>query len=464
MLNQESHLSVQDIQMELQNALHVVHGLTLLHGVLVGRPAQAMLKLLSLLNDPEPEAIEVAEAYSTVFRELVAAIFEDGTPALSDAWQAYLVARLIEDSNLWSTRIEREGIGSISPALRKQAERDLRALQHLFHLPAEALLRLTLEAVTPVLPALADAWVPWRDLVVAASEEDYTTRQALAMKIASTADWSTLVAPLEQYWAHHGTGPLSRYYVFRWQGPEDGLLGIAHPDPIQLANLIGYEREQHRLSVNIEHFLAGRPAHDALLYGPPGTGKSSTVKALVNAYANQGLCLVEIHKDAVVDLPKIVAQLRGRAPYYLLFIDDLSFEEHETEYKVLKMLLEGTAEARPANILIYATTNRMNLIRENFADRGKPTEDVNWRDTMDEKQSLAHRFGMRVTFATPSQERYLSIAVGLAHQRGIHLPDETIRERALLWEHQRTGRSGRLARQFVDDLEAESRNEAGQKG
>jgi predicted AAA+ superfamily ATPase len=226
-----------------------------------------------------------------------------------------------------------------------------------------------------------------------------------------------------------------------------------------LSGLIGYAREQSRIKANTERFLAGLPAHDVLLYGPPGTGKSSTVKALVNAYADQGLRLIEVRKEHLGDLPRIVALLRNRAPRFLLFIDDLSFEEHETEYKVLKMLLEGTAEARPANVLIYATTNRLNLVREYFSDRGKPTEDVNWRDTMDEKQSLAHRFGLRVTFMTPDQERYIRIASGLARQRGIELSDEELRERALQWERQHVGRSGRVARQFVDELEAELKRE-----
>ena len=181
------------------------------------------------------------------------------------------------------------------------------------------------------------------------------------------------------------------------------------------------------------------------------------MKALANAYADMGLRLIEVRKEFVNDLPIIVNQLRGHAPHFLLFIDDLSFEEHETEYKALKVLLEGAAEARPANVLIYATTNRLNLIRENFADRGKPGDDVHWRDTLDEKASLVARFGLRVTFMTPDQAQYLNIVIGLAHQRGLTLSEEDLRLRALTWERQHTGRSGRLARQFIDDLEAEQK-------
>ena len=159
-------------------------------------------------------------------------------------------------------------------------------------------------------------------------------------------------------------------------------------------------------------------------YGPPGTGKSSTIKAIANTYAQQGLCLVEVRKENINDLSQVATALRGRARRYLLLIDDLSFEEHDTSYKTLKVLLEGTAEARPHNILICTTSNRMNLVRENFSDRGKPTEDVNWRDTMDEKQSLVHRFGLRVNFMTPDQAQYLRIVSELAQQRALEDPQK----------------------------------------
>jgi hypothetical protein len=378
----------------------------------------------------------------------------DATPALSDAWQGHLAARLIDSGNLWSSQVERVGSAHISPTLRTQARRDLRALQRIFSLDAQTLWRLTNVAVTPSMPILRNAWVPWYDLTPDVPQTGMTTRALLAKQIVACNDWAELVTPLEQYWARYGTGSLARYHALRWHGEEQHLEGIKHPDAILLSNLIGHERQQGHLRANIEHFIAGLPAHDILLYGPPGTGKSSTVKAIANTYAEQGLRLLEISKEYISDLPLVIAQLRGRAPRYLIFIDDLSFEEHETAYKVLKVLLEGTAEARPANILICATSNRINIIRENFKDRGKPTEDVNWRDTMDEKQSLAHRFGLRITFANPDQQQYLHIVHELANQRGLSISDETLQERALQWERQHAGRSGRVARQFVDDLEA----------
>ena len=451
-------LSTNVAEESVRAALNAVHGITLLHSVLDDTVGQSILALLQALTTEESDATTISRAYSRAFRALAtAANTEEWVANLSDAWQAYLVTRILDDTNPWSVRAERSGTAGISPALRGQAQRDLHALQLLFNLTADMLWRLTCDAVTPTIPVLRDAWVPWDDLALPQSEVTRrpTTRDVLCHQMAERDDWTTLVDPLTDYWARHGTGPFAHYHVLRWQGREEGLHGITHPDPIQLYSLIGYEQEQARLKANIERFLLGLPAHDAVLYGPPGTGKSSTVKALANEYADRGLRLIEVRKDLVDDLPWIVASLRGRAPRFLIFIDDLSFEEHETQYKALKVLLEGAAEARPGNILIYATTNRLNLIRENFSDRGSPTDDVHWRDTMDEKNALIARFGLRITFALPDQERYLKIATALARQRGLELPEETLRMRALQWERQHTGRSGRLARQFADDLEAE---------
>ena len=221
---------------------------------------------------------------------------------------------------------------------------------------------------------------------------------------------------------------------------------------MRLAGLISYEREREPLILNTERFLAGLPAHHALLYGPPGTGKSSTVKAVLNEYADEGLRLVEVKKEDLGALASVLGILRGRGPRFVLFVDDLSFEEHEVEYKALKALLEGSVEEPPENVRVYATSNRRNLIRETFSDR-EDGDDVHAHDTMQEKLSLAARFGLRLTFPSPNQTRYLEIVAGLAKDRGLEIPEETLRERALLWDRWHAGRSGRTARQFVDELQ-----------
>jgi predicted AAA+ superfamily ATPase len=446
----------ENIIEQISTTLDRLHSLTILREVLHDSLAATMLTLLRELAAPESDATIVANAYSKLFHELAQASNSDmcirGIP---DAWQAYLISRIVDDTNPLSTQAEHVGAARIAPNIYTQARHDLLVLQSLCTLTAQLIWETVRRTVVSSLPALYDAWVPWENLAPSHQDKtELTARDRMGQRMATGDDWGTLVDELVAYWSRHGTGVFARYHVLRWQGREDGLQGIAYPDPIRLDGLIGYEREHTIIKRNTERFLQGVPAHDTVLYGAPGTGKSSTVKALANAYADRGLRLIEVRKDMVNDLPAIVAQLRGRAPRFLLFIDDLSFEDHETEYKALKVLLEGAVEARPRNILIYVTSNRLNLIRENFSDRGKPADDVHWRDTMEEKNSLVARFGLRVTFALPNQERYLKIATELAHQRGITMPDDDIRARALDWERQHSGRSGRLARQFVDELEA----------
>jgi predicted AAA+ superfamily ATPase len=450
---QEQEHIVQHIRL----TLHAVQGLSVLVHTLEDEPAQAFLDLLQHLVQTDTDTLALARSYGRVFRKLAEAVQSEFMPRVPDAWQAYLLSRLIEDSNVWSQQVEQHGIQWQSPTLRMQANNDLRTLHLLFQLDAHMLWQLTLTLITHTMPELAQAWLPWQNLAPLDEPSNLSVRNQLVTiaTSGSDTDWTALQAGLERYWAQHGTGTLARYSALRWQSNEQRLVGVSHPDPIQLSQLFGYKKNQALLRTNVERFLANLPAHDILLYGPPGTGKSSTVKALANTYAEQGLCLVEVPKEDCAHLHHIVALLRDHAPHYLLFIDDLSFEEHETQYKMLKVLLEGTIAARPKNILICATTNRMNLIKENFSERGKPTEDVNWRDSMDEKQSLAHRFGLRITFISPDQQQYLHIVRAMVNQRGIILPENTLDERALSWERQHAGRSGRIARQFVDDLEAE---------
>lgn len=442
----------------LHEALDAAGGLALLRGVVDDEPGRAVRAVLATLADADPDPQAVAIAYSDAFAALAAVADDEPLPGIGDTWQAHLTARVVDDANPWSAQAERVGPDGLGEGMRAQARRELRALRRLFDLGADRLYTAARAAVVAARPALVDTWGHWYNLS-SPDEGDGgdEARARLRRRLAETEDWATLDRDLAAYWARHGTGLVARYRALRWDGRAGTLCGIAHPDPIHLDDLVGYEREQGLLTSNAERFLAGLPAQDALLYGTPGTGKSSTVKAIANRYADRGLRLIEVRKEDMNDLPAIGALVRDRAPRFLLFIDDLSFEEHETEYKALKALLEGTAQARPSNLLIYVTSNRRNLIRETFADRGQPGDDVHGRDTMQEKISLAERFGLRVTFSAPDQTQYLRIATALARQRKLNLPPDEVQARALLWDRQHPGRSGRTARQFVDDLEAEMR-------
>jgi uncharacterized protein len=361
---------------------------------------------------------------------------------LPDSWRSHLVGRLLDCENAFSLGAER---GEIGPPLAEQTSRDLRTLQWLFDLETGSLLRVVEDAV----PGLKGVWVPWSD---PGGEGLASPRHTVAGKLAAAEDWGGCVGLLAEHFARHAAGPFGRHRAFCWT--ENRLRVVSDPDPVRLADLVAYEREREPLIRNTEYFLAGLPAHHTLLYGQPGTGKSSTVKAVMNEYADRGLRLVEVAKEDLGSLPRVLEALRGRAPRFVIYVDDLSFEEHEVEYKVLKALLEGSVEEPPENVRVYATSNRRNLIRERFSDRDEG-DDVHARDTMQEKLSLAARFGLRVTFPTPDQRRYLEIVSGLARGRGIVMPDGELEERAIRWDRWHAGRSGRTARQFVDELEAE---------
>jgi predicted AAA+ superfamily ATPase len=397
-----------------------------------------LLSLLGLLGEEHPDAGAVAEGFGRLWEGL--ALEEERL--LPDAWQSHLVGRVLDDENPFSLGAEK---GEVDPSVLGQARRDLRTLREMFALDAAVLLG----RVESVVPALAGFWVPW----TSPEPVEDSPRRTIARKLSAAEDWGACAELLAGHFARHGAGPYGRHRAFLWR--EGRLLAIPRPDPVSLAELVAYERERGPLIRNTERFLAGLPAHHALLYGLPGTGKSSTVKAIMNEYAD--LRLVEVKKEDLAELPGVLEVLGGRGRRFVLFVDDLSFEEHEVEYKALKALLEGGVEEPPENVRLYATSNRRNLIRETFSERddGATGDDVHARDTMQEKLSLAARFGLRLTFPSPDQARYLEIVAGLARERGLAIPAEDLRERALLWDRWHAGRSGRTARQFVDELEAE---------
>lgn len=260
-----------------------------------------------------------------------------------------------------------------------------------------------------------------------------------------------IVKQLAQHYSQYGYGKMIDYAAFRWN-LEDGLTGIAGNDPITLDDIIGYEKQKTVLIQNTEAFLQNKPCNNVLLTGARGTGKSSSVKALANRYYENGLRLVEIPKYELRNLHKAINSLRSFGKKFILFLDDLSFEEFEADYKCLKSVLEGGVEAKPDNILIYATSNRRHLIRENWNDRSEQDDDMHRFDTVNEKISLSDRFGITLTYFTPSQEEYFKIVEGIALKSNINLDAAMLKTEALKWEMSHSGRSGRAARQLVSHI------------
>lgn len=230
---------------------------------------------------------------------------------------------------------------------------------------------------------------------------------------------------------------------------------VRHVDQIRLTDLIGIDRQLQKLIRNTKQFLRGAPANHVLLWGERGTGKSSAVKALLHEYAPEGLRLVQVHRQDLLDLPEITERLWDRPEKFIIFCDDLSFEADDPEYKELKAMLEGGLTAQPKNMLIYATSNRRHLIPERMADRQLVVTngEIHTNDALSEQLSLADRFGLRLGFYAIDQQTFLQIVRHLAAARNLPVDDETLEKEALRWAMAYSGRSGRSARQFVDDLQ-----------
>lgn len=391
---------------------------------------------------------------AALYARVLALLAEAADPAAegADAWQSHLLWRVIDDANPFSRAAERDGARGVATSLLQAAQQDLRTLQWLYSLSADALREATQTALDD---DLAESLTPWQELAPPADGDP--ARLALAHRLSTALDWGALAGELAGHWHRHGLGLFAWFRAARWNAESRALEGLAHLEGARLESLFAYDRERAPLLRNTDRFMAGLPAQHALLYGERGTGKSSTVKALLTRHAADGLRLVELGRDDLGDLPRVLTLLRDHPQRFILFVDDLSFEEHELQYKALKAALEGSVEAWPRNVVLYVTTNRRHLIKERFADRQLTGDEIRPRDSEEEKLSLADRFGLTVIFPAPDQQRYVTIVVALAHAAGIELPDDEVRQRAIKWTLWHNGRSGRTARQFVDDLLAEQR-------
>jgi predicted AAA+ superfamily ATPase len=245
----------------------------------------------------------------------------------------------------------------------------------------------------------------------------------------------------------------ANFIAFRWRrhGNEGYLEEVSHPDLPDHADLLGIERALSCLRQNTRQFLHGVPANNILLWGERGGGKSSAVKGLLREFGEQGLRLVEVLKEDLFQLPVITACLRGKPFRFILFCDDLSFDENEAGYRELKALLEGSIEARPENVLIYATSNRRHLLPERLQENTGEAE-IHPEEAVAERLSLSDRFGITLGFYPMGQETFLAIVAHLSHRRQLQISPRNLEAEAVRWALARGARSGRVARQFIDDL------------
>ena len=330
-------------------------------------------------------------------------------------WTQYLLETVLEDENLC---VRRRSPVPEEPALRACLAREL---DFLTELGALTLSRL---------------------LAMAGTEE---AGQFLTPWEVSDADFAAAYEARAAQAGQRGYGMFAKYHVFTVS--DGALVPVRCPDGQTLSELPGYEREREKVISNTRALLAGTGAANVLLYGDAGTGKSSTVKAIANAFAPEGLRLVEVKKHQLYQIPALMDELSRNPLKFILFIDDLSFTAGDDSFAALKAILEGSVSGSPRNIAVYATSNRRHLVKETFTDRDG--DELYAADTRQEMMSLAARFGLTVTFLRPEKQRFREILLALAPQYGVDCPEEQLVERAEAFALRSGGRSPRVARQFL---------------
>ena len=397
--------------MELNALRAALRGLSAYRNLTAQPVLLQMGRLLDALAQGRGE--EALDAYTAVFYHLR----EEGFSGLGD----WLWDRLRYTETPYALLAQR---GGSDPALENGARRDVDT----FVLLAETDCDRCVDAMKELLP---NEYAP----VLAALPR---------WRAAAPFDFEALT----QFYREHGAGLYARYQAFLWE--EGQLVPVPDPDCPRPEDLLGYELQRDQVEANTRQLMAGHPANNVLLFGDGGTGKSATVKSMLYLPGMEDLRLIEIQKENLTGLPSLIRSLDGRRQKFILFIDDLAFDEDDKTYSSLKTILEGSLEKRPVNVAIYATSNRRHLVRQNFSDRG--SDEVDAAETISEKTALAERFGLRIPYLTMNKAGYLALVDHLAGQAGITMDREVLHAQAMTWEIRHSGRTPRVARQFIASL------------
>ena len=277
---------------------------------------------------------------------------------------------------------------------------------------------------------------------------------ALSIRLEQAETVEEFQSEVTEFYREFGVGKLGLHKAFRIEHEGEGakivpITNIAH---VHLSDLVGYELAKQKLVDNTLAFVQGKQANNCLLFGDAGTGKSSSIKAIINQYYDRGLRMIEVYKHQFQDLNSVISQIKNRNYKFIIYMDDLSFEEFEIEYKYLKAVIEGGLEKKPDNVLIYATSNRRHLVREKFSDKQERDDELHINDTVQEKLSLVARFGVTIYFGAPDKKEYHNIVKKLAEANHIQLSEQEFLLEADRWELNHGGRSGRTAQQFINYL------------
>ena len=363
-------------------------------------------------------------------------------------WHNYLTFYLITNENPFSITCEK--VGANDGSVNEFAKNDFKVFMNLFNYdfrPIEVALGINCFSLISDYKAIVKKELMYNKNV---SEKV----QALSLKLETAKDENEFFNYVTDFYKAYGVGMFGLNKAFRVIGGDNGVTftPINNMDKVMLDDLIGYEIQKKKLVENTEAFVQGRKANNALLFGDSGTGKSTSIKAIVNEYYDQGLRMIEIYKHQFKDLSNVIASIKNRNYKFIIYMDDLSFEEFEIEYKFLKAVIEGGVETKPDNILIYATSNRRHLIKETWNDRNdlESNNGLHRSDTIEEKLSLVNRFGCQISYSKPSQKEFFDIVIGLARKNNVKMTDEELMAEANKWELSHGGISGRTAQQFIN--------------
>ena len=370
-------------------------------------------------------------------------------------WHDYLTYLLVNHENAFSTACEI--VGPVEGTINAFAMHDFENFKQLYD--------FDLKELEKIYPSVDSSLITnYQNINEGSKFFNKRIRDricTLAEKLAKAESTKEFMDDMVQFYKEFGVGKLGLHKAFRIDGTVTParivpITNIAH---VHLDDLVGYEIAKKKLIDNTEAFVQGRPANNCLLFGDAGTGKSSSIKGILNQYYDQGLRIIEAYKHQFKDLNDIIAQVKNRNYKFIIYMDDLSFEEFEIEYKYLKAVIEGGLEKKPDNILIYATSNRRHLVREKFSDKEERRDDLHASDTVQEKLSLVARFGVSIFFCAPDKKQFQNIVKTLAERHHVEMPEEELLLEANKWELQHGGLSGRTAQQFIDYLCGKTENE-----
>lgn len=437
---------------EIKSSKLALDTISIYRKLLEDKVIKKLKTLLDYISEDDKQLPVVLNFYNDFFYSL----------AESDAnsLEEHIIDKILFDENPFTKDVNRCRTSNKRVAIKKAVHIDLENLQLLSRVNPRTIKNyLSSYFSENEFKYIIDKLPEWTVECSECTTDDYPEHiNVIKQELCNSSRWSEFTDELEVFHENYGFGAFAEYRAFVWErvNGKGYFKGVKKPDPVEVDDLIGYEVERAVIIENTVQFLNGFSGNNVLLHGDRGTGKSSTVKAILNKYYTEGLRMIEVPKAYLTDFPDIIRNLKDRTQRFIIFVDDLVFGDDEESYTALKAILEGGLESKSSNILIYATSNRRHLVKEYFSERsGHQDDEVHSGDSVQEKLSLADRFGINVVFSSPDQNKYLQIVDGIAAKRNLNIDKETLHSEAKKWETWYNGRSARTARQFVDWIEGQ---------